>query len=129
MHAESGFDPDVVSNRGAVGLTQVMPETAEDILKARGSKAGVTVAQLRDPAFNVRVGAEYLDQLRERYDDDTLALAAYNAGIVNADRWEKGTGPTLERIDFPQTRHYVDKVLSERDTYKKLYPEAYPWQK
>lgn len=130
VHAESGFDPQVVSKRGAVGLTQVMPETADDIMKARGRKTGVSVKQLKNPEFNVEIGAEYLAQLRERYDGDyTMALAAYNAGIVNADRWEKGSGDPAARIDFPQTRHYVDKVLKERDSYKKLYPEAYPWQK
>ncbi|HEY3318313.1 MAG TPA: lytic transglycosylase domain-containing protein [Coriobacteriia bacterium] len=128
VHAESGFDPDIVSKKGAVGLMQVMPETAEDIERARGRKVAVTTQRLRQPEENIRYGARYLRQLLDRYGGDrALALAAYNAGIVNADRWKRAGGGG--RIDFPQTRHYVEKVLAERDTYRKLYPGAYPWQK
>ncbi len=127
VHAESGFDPYIVSKKGAVGLMQVMPETADDMELAHGHKVDVTENQLRQPVANLQYGTAYLAQLLDRYDGDrALALAAYNAGIVNADRWKRDGGQ--ERIDFPATRHYVDKVLTERDTYQRLYPEAYPWQ-
>ncbi len=124
VHAESGFDPDIVSKKGAVGLMQVMPETATDMELADGNRAKVTAQQLRRPEANLRYGTGYLRQLLDRYDGDlALALAAYNAGIANADRWERDGGE--ERINFPQTRHYVDKVLKERDAYERLYPEAF----
>jgi soluble lytic murein transglycosylase len=127
MHAESGFDPDIVSKKGAVGLMQVMPQTAEDVELSHGRTVVVTEAQLRKPAANIRYGTEYLAYLLDRYAGDRpLALAAYNAGIVNADRWKREGGE--RKIDFPATRHYVDKVLAERDAYQKLYPEAYTWQ-
>jgi soluble lytic murein transglycosylase len=131
VHAESDFKPDSVSKRGAVGLTQVMPETARDILEARHeSITKVTPEKLKDPKFNTEIGADYLAQLDERYDGDTaLALAAYNAGVLNADKWRKRSGKSVDRIGFPATKHYVSKVLKERETYKRLYPEAYPWQK
>lgn len=122
VHTESGFDPDIVSKRGAVGLMQVMPETAEDVLgtKRRGT---ATADGLKEPKLNLDVGCRYLRQLIDRYrGDQRLALAAYNAGIVNADRWRREGG---ESIDFPQTSHYVDKVLRERDTYARLYPGVF----
>lgn len=123
VHAESGFDASIVSKAGAVGLMQVMPETADDIEKAQGRKAVVSRKLLEQPADNLRYGTVYLRQLIDRYDGDTsLALAAYNAGVVNADRWQKRDGG---RIGFPETEHYVKKVLKERDTYARLYPAVY----
>jgi soluble lytic murein transglycosylase len=131
VHAESDFDAAIVSNKGAVGLMQVMPDTAEDIERGRGRRVTVSASALRDPEKNVGYGAEYLQQLLKRYHGDrSLALAAYNAGILNADRWQReGGSPANAEIGFPQTRSYVEKVLKERDTYARLYPEAYPWQK
>jgi soluble lytic murein transglycosylase len=130
VHAESDFQPDISSHKGAVGLMQVMPETAEDIERGHGRRITVTLTKLRDPASNLRYGSEYLAQLLKRYGGDrAMALAAYNAGIVNADRWQRG-GPSAEQnIDFPATKHYVQKVLKERGQYARLYPEAYAWQK
>lgn len=125
VHAESGFDPETISPKGAIGLMQVMPETAHDLRRERVITTKVTTEALQDPKVNVELGAAYLAKLRERYDaDDTMALAAYNAGSVNADRWKREGGDA--RIDFPQTKHYVEKVQQERRTYEKLYPEAYP---
>lgn len=127
VHAESDFEPEIVSDRGAIGLMQVMPETAEDTLKSRGEDVKVTREMLEEPSFNVEIGSEYLAQLRERYDgDEALALAAYNAGVANADRWEREEKKDpVESIGFPETRHFVSKVLKERETYRRLYPEAY----
>jgi soluble lytic murein transglycosylase len=126
VHSESEFDPGIVSRRGAVGLVQVMPETANDIMKGRGIKTKVTMAMLKEPAFNLQVGADFLAQLIRRYHGDwALALAAYNAGTVNADRWAKGSGDSVSRIGFPTTQRYVATVLKERDTYQRLYPEVF----
>ena len=106
IYAESRFDADVESSAGAVGLMQLLPETAKGIaLRTGGAK--FVVSDLRDPEINVRYGSWYLDHLRERYDGDMrLALAAYHAGQGNVDRWlEEGGG-----IAFPETRAYVDEV-------------------
>lgn len=96
VDAESSFDADVVSPRGAVGLMQLMPTTAADL----------GFETLHEPGANVRAGARYLSSLIQRYDGDlALALAAYNAGPGNVDRFG-GVPP------FRETDRYVKKVLS-----------------
>lgn len=98
VEAESSFLPNAVSPVGAVGLTQVMPATAQWLGTPRG--------QLKDPGANLDVGARYLSRLLERFDGDLeLALAAYNAGPTNVARYG-GVPP------FRETRNYVKKVLS-----------------
>ena len=96
VEAESSFRPDAVSNRGALGLMQLMPQhfAAEE-----------SVDPL-DPEVNLGVGARYLRDLRKRYDGDLhLALAAYNAGPGTIDRYG-GVPP------YRETRAYVGRVLS-----------------
>ena len=95
MEVESGFDPCAVSHRGAVGLMQLMPQTAET----------ADYTQLSDPGFNIDLGARYLRHLLELYEGDLeLALAAYNAGPANVRRYG-GLPP------FRETQRYVDRVL------------------
>ena len=93
--AESGFDPEAVSPQGAIGLMQVMPDTASLF----------RVTEPAEPRANVEVGARYLAWLLERFDGDLeLALAGYNAGPGNVDRFG-GVPP------FKETRTYVNRVL------------------
>lgn len=95
VEVESQFRPQVVSPRGAVGLTQVLPTTAELF----------SASNLTDPETNLDVGARYLRNLLDRFDGDLeLALAAYNAGPGNVSRYG-GVPP------FRETRSYVRKVL------------------
>ena len=117
IYAESRFDPNAESEAGAVGLMQLLPETAKGIALRTGGAKFVT-SDLRDPEINVRYGSWYLDHLRGRYDGDTrLALAAYHAGPGNVDRWlAEGGG-----IAFPETRAYVDEV----DRVRRMYSRAY----
>lgn len=117
IYAESRFDPNVVSHAGAVGLMQLLPDTAKGIAVRTGGTRFV-VADLRDPEINVRYGSWYLDHLRDHYGGDMkLALAAYHAGQGNVDRWlADGTG-----IAFPETRAYVDEVTR----VQRLYAQAY----
>lgn len=96
VEVESSFLAHAVSPVGAQGLMQVMPATG-------GDYGG---PDLLDPEANLDVGAQYLSDLLERYDGDLeLALAAYNAGPANVKRYG-GVPP------FPETRHYVERVLS-----------------
>lgn len=127
INEESGFDPETVSRAGAVGLMQVMPATAEDML-SRGvvSAEVVGTAPLTDPAANIEYGSAYLRQLVERYHEVEVALAAYNAGLRNADRWVADERPIREAITFPETRHFVVRVVRAKERYEELYPDAFP---
>lgn len=127
IDAESSWDPDTVSEAGAVGLMQVLPETAEE-LRAQGViDAGVvTSGPLSDPSVNIEYGTAYLRVLIERYHEIETALAAYNAGISNVDRWIANGDDIRDAIEFPETRHFVLRASRARDVYERLYPDAFP---
>jgi hypothetical protein len=97
IQAESGFNPNAVSRKGAQGLMQLMPSTA--------SKLGV--ANSLDPAANVDGGTQYLRQLLERYNNDLVrALAAYNAGPERVERY-KGVPP------YRETYNYISRIIAD----------------
>ncbi|MBE0476402.1 MAG: lytic transglycosylase domain-containing protein [Coriobacteriia bacterium] len=133
INVESGFDPGRVSKRGAVGLMQVMPATAEELRDPGTSPEEVTPERLKDPETNIEYGTGYLSRLVERYGGDVeAALAAYNAGPSNADRWRSEAARAsaeetriVDAIGFPETRRYVREVLRQRDDYERLYPQAF----
>jgi len=116
VYVESRFDPSARSDAGAVGLMQLLPETAGGIALRTGGDRFV-VADLLDPEINVRYGSWYLDHLRDRYRDLGLALAAYHAGQGNVDEWLRRG----DAIAFPETRAYVDEVRRLRRVYAKAY--------
>ena len=119
IYTESKFDADARSGAGAVGLMQLLPETAKGIAVRTGGHRFV-VSDLVDPEINVRYGSWYLRNLLNRYDDDVrTALAAYHAGQGNVDEWRsKGVG-----IQFPETRAYVEKVLDAQRVYADAYAD------
>lgn len=130
VNVESGFDAGVTSKAGAVGLMQVKPSTAQAIARSAGVRTRVDAAALADPATNVRIGTRYLRSLIERYGGDVeRALAAYNAGMGNADRWaadaRKSGGSFADAIAFPATARYVKDVMNGRVTYRLLYPTVF----
>jgi peptidoglycan lytic transglycosylase len=116
IYRESKFDPNARSSSGAIGLMQLLPETAEGIaLHTGGSK--FVPRDLYDPEINIRYGSFYLRRLLRKYGDTRLALAAYNAGQRNVDEWlAAGKG-----IEFPETRQYVDEVLELEKIYRRAY--------
>ena len=118
VYVESRFDPNARSEAGALGLMQLLPETAKGIALRTGGDRFV-VADLRDPEINVRYGSWYLAHLERLYGDTRLALAAYHAGQGNVDAWLRGGGG----IAFPETRDYVDEVRRLRDVYARAYPD------
>jgi soluble lytic murein transglycosylase len=126
IHAESGWDPEAQSAVGAVGLMQVMPSTANEL-----AERGLVDAErfgpqdLEDPSVNIEYGAAYLRYLVERYHEIETALAAYNAGLANADTWSAEGGDIREQIEFPATRHFVLKVVRSKDRYEALYPNSF----
>ena len=116
IYSESRFQPHVRSARGAIGLMQLLPSTAEGIATRTGGTKFVP-SDLDDPELNVRYGSWYLRHLLDKYGDERTALAAYHAGQANVDRWRaRGLG-----IQFAQTRYYVDKV----ERLKRIYARAY----
>lgn len=116
IYRESKFDAGARSSSGAIGLMQLLPDTANGIALRTGGDRFV-VADLRDPEINVRYGSWYLDHLAHRYDDLRTALAAYHAGQGNVDEWLREG----RRIEFPETRAYVDEVTRVRHVYAKAY--------
>ena len=118
IYQESRFRSDARSRAGAIGLMQLLPSTARGIAIRTGGTR-LRVSDLYDPEINVRYGCWYLRHLLDRYDDEQTALAAYNAGQTNVDRWlEDGGG-----IAFAETRQYVDEVLELRQVYARAYEE------
>ena len=125
IYQESKFR-DRTSSAGAKGLMQLLPGTAEFIAR----KSGGTRFELQDlgtPQINIAYGSWYLRYLLERYDGNkVLAVAAYNAGEDNVDKWVEAAGgadsfDASRDIPFPETRAYVQGVFSKRDAYAKHY--------
>jgi peptidoglycan lytic transglycosylase len=118
IYTESKFDASARSGAGAVGLMQLLPDTAKGIAIRTGGDHFV-VDDLLDPEINVRYGAWYLRSLLDRYDDLRTALAAYHAGQGNVDNWRRrGVG-----IQFPETRAYVERVLDAERVYADAYAD------
>jgi len=116
IEQESKFRADAKSSAGAIGLMQLQPATAKGIaIRTGGTK--FVLSDLYDPELNVRYGAWYLHHLLLKYGDERLALAAYNAGQENVDRWRaQGEG-----VQFPETRAYIDKVERLKGIYRRAY--------
>jgi len=128
IKSESKFKHTALSHRGAVGLMQLMPDTAEWIAEQIGDK-GYSVEKLHEPDRNIRYGTWYIAELeREFKNNDVLALAAYNAGRGNVKDWMKMNNWSysfhdIDAIPYKETREYVRQVLGDRKKYKELYPE------
>jgi soluble lytic murein transglycosylase len=126
IYAETKFDPRT-SPAGAEGLMQIEPATAEFLAKLSGGYRFQT-SDLSTPSVNVAYGSYYLRYLLDHYsDDEMLAVAAYNAGLANVDRWmararAQGGSLTVGQIPFPETRAYVQRVLRAQREYRALYP-------
>jgi len=116
IYQESKFKADARSTSGAIGLMQLLPDTAKGIALHTGGSA-FRVDDLYDPEINVRYGAWYLRHLLRKYRDERSALAAYNAGQDNVDRWRRNG----QEIQFSETRAYVDRVEQLKEIYRNAY--------
>ncbi|MFP4375832.1 MAG: flagellar assembly lytic transglycosylase [Spirochaetales bacterium] len=125
---ESLFDPEVVSVAGAVGLTQLLPSTAEEIARRMQLEEEPV---LTDPGQNVAIGARYFSTLTEQFGTPARAIAAYNGGQGNVRRWERST-PLLDEllfhqlIPFDETYNHVRKVVVSTAYYGYLYGDRTP---
>jgi soluble lytic murein transglycosylase len=116
IESESKFHAHARSSAGAIGLMQLTPSTAQGIAQYTGG-GNFHVSDLDDPEINVRYGAWYLRHLLNKYRDERTALAAYNAGQENVDRWRAAH----EGIQFAETRSYVSKVERLKGIYRRAY--------
>ncbi len=120
--AESKFDNHAVSSTGAVGIMQLMPDTAAWI----SEQSGLADDNLHNPEENIPLGAWYLEYLITKYDGNlVLALAAYNAGRGNVDLWMEERGwpadfAEIDKIPFPETREFVRTVIENRDWLREM---------
>lgn len=123
IRQESRFVPHAVSRAGAVGLMQVMPATAQTLLKSKGSRGKPSRSDLMQPEKNISLGSSFLKLMMRRYDGNyAFAAAAYNAGPGRVDRWQTQLiGMEIERfvelIPFTETRDYTKQVLANYVIY------------
>lgn len=124
IYAESRFRDGARSDAGAIGLMQLTPATAKDIARRSGGTAFV-LADLDTAQVNISYGSWYLRYLLDRYGGNrTLAVAAYNGGEGNVDRWidearRRDEPFRVATIPFPETRAYTTKVLAARTDYRR----------
>ena len=133
---ESQFDRKIVSRAGAVGVMQLMTPTAQET--ATRSGIGWQPGSMVEPAYNMRLGSWYFARLLERYGGNyVLAVAAYNAGAGNVNKWLAANGDPrtgtdtlrwIEAIPFSETRAYVQHVLENAVVYGLLAPEHAPYK-
>ena len=127
MAQESTFDADIRSSANAIGLMQIVPATGRRYARKLGIRPFRT-SKLTNAEINVRIGTAYFADLVERFGAVHLALASYNAGPTAASRWA-AERPGVDRdefiddIPYPETQHYVKKVLGTAEDYRHLYGE------
>ncbi len=133
MRQESQFDRTAVSHAGARGLMQLMPATANETARGIGLSYD-REALTEDPQYNIQLGSTFINKMLRYYDGNyVLAIAAYNAGPGNVNKWIKRNGdPRLpgtdivawvEDIPILETRNYVQRVLENLVMYDALYPD------
>lgn len=126
IKAESNFDKEAVSSKGARGLMQITPSTGEWIAEQM-NLIEFSVDKLSDPELNIFMGCWYLDNLRKEFKDDyILILSAYNAGRGNVNKWLKSDefsrdGTSLDYIPFRETELYIKKIGVNYNIYRYLY--------
>ena len=119
VYTESSFDSDAVSTAGAVGLMQLLPDTAQWLCGREGEEYAEEM--LTDPAFNIKYGAKYLMILYDRYKNWDAAHAAYHAGFTRVDNWLKEGTATynedgqLVGSPIESTSQYVNKIRTTRE--------------
>ena len=118
IKAESNFNSEAVSHRDAIGVMQIMEETAKDVANKNSIKIeNENIKQeLLKIDNNINIGTKYLSTLLEKYKNKEIAVAAYNAGIGTVDGWIqkeiiKSDGSDIENIPYKETNNYVRKIL------------------
>ncbi len=125
IREESRFTHDIVSHAGAVGLTQLMPQTAKKIWRKLNPGRKFSSHMLFDPNINIGLGSYHMKQLLAVYKNEIYALAAYNAGKSRVEQWRQkmpfqDADLFVEMIPFEETRNYVRRVMRSYYIYKKV---------
>jgi len=126
IQVETKFDEDKISKKGATGLMQLMPETANWIIK-EGKFPSYSTEEILKPKINIELGSWYLAKMYRSFDENIVTtIAAYNAGPGNVNKWLDsgiwdGSAENLSQIPFGETRHYVQRVLYFYDRYQWIY--------
>jgi soluble lytic murein transglycosylase len=130
---ESEFDRTRESHAGARGIMQLMPGTARETAGKLGIEY-MSASLFNDPAYNIRLGDAFFQRMVNYYNGSyPLAVAAYNAGPGNVNKWLRANGDPrtgaidwqtwIERIEFTETRYYVMRVLGNAVSYSHMYPD------
>lgn len=124
INVESHFNSEVISSKGAIGLMQLLPSTAEWV--AGKLKIQFVAQDLLDPEINIKIGSYYLAYLIDYFGDVELAICAYNAGQGNVKKWLSNKdfsldGVSLKEIPFSETKNYLKKVKQNIEIYKNKF--------
>ena len=123
-NVESNFNQEAISNKGAVGIMQLMPSTAEWLAGKIGED--YDSQSLLNGEYNIKLGCYYLSYLIQYFGNEKVGLCAYNAGQGNVSSWLKNEkyskdGKTLTKIPFEETKNYLNKVYKNYNYYKNRY--------
>jgi len=130
IQAESNFKSNSVSAKGALGLMQIMPATANWIIQKNGYPL-ITLEFMNEPEVNLALGTWYINQLLTCFEGNEVeTIAAYNAGPGKVEEWLEnkvwdGKIETLRNIPYTETKEYVKRVLYYRDKFRLLYPSEF----
>lgn len=123
IKTESGFTPDAVSLKGAIGLMQITPDTFDWLCSKTGGEANALL--LYEPDTNIRYGTYFLSLLHNEYKAWDTVYAAYNAGRGRVNSWlaseEYNNNGRLKNIPYEETASYVKKVEKAQSVYARLY--------
>jgi soluble lytic murein transglycosylase len=127
IRVESNYKPAAVSPKGAVGIMQIMPETAKWILKQEDFGQITVMDAANEAHAGIKLGSWYIKELNRQFNDNlVVSLAAYNAGPGKVRQWLDngvwdGQEQTVKDIPFGETRHYVQRVMYYYKKYQKIY--------
>lgn len=124
MKVESNFNPKAKSKKGAIGLMQIMPQTAKDVAEQYLNYGDFSEDKLYEPDFNIMIGVYYIKILSEMFNGNiNLILASYNAGLGNVQKW-RIENPIIEydpdEVPFKETKKYVAKINKIYESLKKF---------
>lgn len=125
IREESYFNEYAKSSTGAIGLMQLMPQTANYMISKLTSNIA-SIQNIENPRTNLYIGCNYLKYLKEQFNDDLMVIAAYNGGEGSVRRWMKKYGTNdydefIEEIPYEETQNYVKKVFRSYHMYQKIY--------